>query len=101
MSSKKGKGRGRGKHAKEDEKETLAFRILTAEHTKELCDINDVDELQEKLLKVFPIEEHETDLKAAHLLTTMSLVCGGQSKMHLHRNNCQLSLPCYTIYWRM
>ncbi|KAK2166710.1 hypothetical protein LSH36_36g00024 [Paralvinella palmiformis] len=43
---KKKKGRGRpGKQ--EDEKETLAFKVLSAEHTKILAEIEDIDELQQ------------------------------------------------------
>ena len=31
----------------EDEKERLAFKVLSADHTKTLSEINDVDQLQE------------------------------------------------------
>ncbi|KAI0207285.1 Ciliary-associated calcium-binding coiled-coil protein 1 [Lamellibrachia satsuma] len=54
--------------SEEEEKPTLAFKVLNAEQTKELSEIDDVDQLEAKLAEAMSITGHLTDLKAATVL---------------------------------
>jgi len=56
------RGKSRGKKGK-GEKESMAYKVLSPDDTKMLSQIDDVDELQEKLAAVLKMETHHTDLK--------------------------------------
>lgn len=61
---------GRVRQAKfEDEnKDTLAWKVLSDVQTKEIIELTDVDKVQEKVQSYFQISQHECDLREASTL---------------------------------
>lgn len=62
------KGRRSKEHVFDDEKESLAFKVLSADQTKELEDIGNVELLQDKIMEIVQVTDHLTDLKAGAML---------------------------------
>ncbi|XP_045189435.1 ciliary-associated calcium-binding coiled-coil protein 1-like isoform X2 [Mercenaria mercenaria] len=81
--SKKG-GRAKGKSSKDDDgddKESLAYKVLTQEQTNELMPMN-VNQIQDKLKEIFSLENNGVDLTQASILDyyTSAVYWGIQQK---------------------
>lgn len=67
--SKRGKTKGKGANKDEDgeEKDALAFKFLSADHSKELLGM-DVVQMQNKLREIFSLDQNSVDLTQAAIL---------------------------------
>lgn len=78
--NKRGKGRQKSKD-EDDEKESLAYKVLTQAQTNELMPLN-VNQIQDKLKEIFNLENNEIDLTQAAVLDyyTSAVYWGIQQK---------------------
>ncbi|CAH1785095.1 unnamed protein product [Owenia fusiformis] len=69
---KEGKGKGKNKEKADNDQEeregALAFKVLSEQKTRELLEVETVEEVQSKLVEILDLPNYEIDLKEAAIL---------------------------------